>query len=103
MSGDRITARVAPENRHILELGMSLAGANSLNQFIVMAALDKAQALIAAQESLKISSVAAEAFFDAMLEPPAPNDELKQAAQAYTEANQGHGEFSFPITRQEKA
>lgn len=103
MSSDRITARVAPENRQLLELGMTLAGASSLNQFIVMAAIDKAQALIAAQESLNISSAAAETFFDAMLNPPAPNNALKHAAQVYKEASQGNGEFSFSITRQEKA
>lgn len=102
MSSDRITARVAPENRQILELGTALAGAASLNQFIVMAALDKARALIAAQESLNISSTAADTFFDAMLNPPVPNDTLKQAAAAYMGADKGNGEFSFPVTKQEK-
>jgi hypothetical protein len=66
MSGDRITARVAPE-------------------------------------SLNISSVAADAIFDAMLNPPAPNNTLKQAAQTYMGADKGNGEFSFPLTKQEKA
>jgi uncharacterized protein (DUF1778 family) len=102
MSTDRITARVAPENRQVLELGTTLAGASSLNQFIVMAALDKARALIAAQEALTISSTAADAFFEAMINPPEPNDSLKQAAAIYSEADKGNGEFSFSVTKQEK-
>lgn len=103
MSGDRITARVAPENRQILELGTTLSGASSLNQFIVKAALDKAHALIAAQESLNISSVAADAFFTAMINPTKPNEHLINATKAYMESDKGNGEFNFPITRQEKA
>ena len=40
MTRERITARVEPEKKHILELGASLAGASSLNQFVINAAIE---------------------------------------------------------------
>ncbi len=97
MSTDRITVKVSHQDWRLLEIGRNLAGAGSLDQFVVTAALEKARVLITAQESLPISREAANVFFDAMLNPPTPNDNLNQAAASYSGADKGNGEFHFPI------
>ena len=58
--------------------------------------MDKAKTLIEAQESLALDSASAEAFFDAMLNPPEPNARLKKAAKDYNTAELGDGTFNFP-------
>lgn len=102
MTRERITARVEPEKKHILELGSSLAGASSLNQFVITAALEKANELIAAQESFNLDNETANVFFNSMIEGAEPNEYLTTAVKEYRAASTDNGEYNIPIIRQEK-
>ncbi len=94
----RVTARVTEDEQRILQLGASIAGFK-VNQFVLRAALREAKVLIEKQEALNVTEITAEAFFDAMLNPPAPTEALKKAATTYKGSDQGNGEFNIPITR----
>jgi len=64
-----------------------LVGA-TLNQFLVQAALEKADEIIERERVITLSKDAARTVFDLMEHPPEPNERLKQAAVKYREAMQ---------------
>ena len=56
---------------------------STLNQFIVQSALEKAYSVFRQESILNLSLKDAEIFFEAIENPPPPNDELIKAAQEY--------------------
>ncbi|MBF0395157.1 MAG: DUF1778 domain-containing protein [Desulfobacterales bacterium] len=65
-----------------LSKAAELLGA-TLNQFIVQSALDKANTVLEQERILNLTLKDAEVFFEAMENPPKPNEELLKAAQVY--------------------
>ncbi|MBW2368467.1 MAG: DUF1778 domain-containing protein [Deltaproteobacteria bacterium] len=59
-----------------------LSGA-TLNQFVVQSALEKANSVLERERVLNLTFRDAEIFFDAIENPPPPNDRLLKAAEAY--------------------
>ncbi len=55
----------------------------TLNQFIIQSALEKAQSIIEQERVLNLTQKDAEVFFEAIENPPHPNEELLNAAVAY--------------------
>lgn len=83
MSGDtkndaRVTARIPPQVKETLEHAANLSGA-TLNQFIVSAALHKAQQVLDAERAIALSQQDAEQIFALLESPPNPNEKLKTA------------------------
>jgi len=79
---ERISARV-PENVYkTLTQAAGLVG-STVNQFLVQSALERAQAVIEEQHILRLSSESAILFFEAIENPPAPNEKLKAAFRAH--------------------
>ncbi|MBF0119150.1 MAG: DUF1778 domain-containing protein [Desulfobacterales bacterium] len=71
--------------RHVhekLSKAAELLGA-TLNQFIVQSALDKANTVLEQERILNLTLKDAEVFFEAMENPPKPNEEILKAAQVY--------------------
>ena len=60
----------------------NLSGA-TLNQFVVQSALEKASAVLEQERALNLTLRDAEILFEAIENPPSPNDQLIKAAQAY--------------------
>jgi len=60
----------------------ALSGA-TLNQFVVQSALEKANSVLEREWVLKLTLRDAEKIFEAVDNPPPPNDRLIEAAQAY--------------------
>lgn len=79
---DRITARVPSSTRLIIERAAALYGA-SINQFIVQAALERANEVLQRMEVIKLSSEDAETFLKALENPPEPNEALVEAVSAH--------------------
>ena len=79
-SDERITARVPRSTRSIIERAAAMYGA-TLNQFIVQAAVERANEVLKSMETIKLSSRDAQMFMDALTKPPAPNSELTEAAR----------------------
>lgn len=53
----------------------------TLNQFLVQAALEKADAILEEERLIRLSAAASEELFRIMENPPEPNEYLKRAMQ----------------------
>ncbi len=81
----RVAARVPAHVYNILVQAAELRGA-TINQFMVQSALEKAQTVIENERLIKMTTYSAKAFFDAVENPPAPNEKLKGAMKAYKDS-----------------
>ena len=82
ISNERITARVSEQIKQILTVAADLTGA-TLNQFLVQAALEKAEHIIEKDKLIQLSNNDAEVFFGALENPPEPNAKLMNAVKNY--------------------
>ncbi len=82
ISNERITARVSEQIKQILTVAADLTGA-TLNQFLVQAALEKAEHIIEKDKLIQLSKNDAEVFFGALENPPEPNAKLMNAVKNY--------------------
>jgi uncharacterized protein (DUF1778 family) len=78
----RLEARVTPETKLLLQQAADLEG-RTLTDFVVASVRAEAYRVIERHQTLKLSREDSEAFVDALLNPPQPNDALKSAAQRY--------------------
>jgi uncharacterized protein (DUF1778 family) len=82
---ERISARVPKHAYQALTHAAEISGA-TLNQFLVQAALEKAQIIIEKNRTIKLSTRSAKVFFDAIENPPKPKGKLKRAMKIYKES-----------------
>ncbi len=82
---ERISARVPKHAYQALAHAAEISGA-TLNQFLVQAALEKAQIIIEKNRTIKLSTQSAKVFFDAIENPPTPKGKLKRAMKTYKES-----------------
>ena len=78
----RVSARVPAHIYNTLTQAAELMGA-TINQFLVQSALEKAQIVIEKEHLIKLTARSANAFFNAVENPPVPNEKLKYAMKAY--------------------
>jgi uncharacterized protein (DUF1778 family) len=81
----RVSARVPAHVYGTLAQAADLMGA-TLNQFLVQSAIEKAQTVINNERLIIMTTRSANTFFDAMENPPAPNEKLKDAMKAYKDS-----------------
>ena len=79
---ERITARVSADVRNRLVEAAAFSGA-TLNQFLVQAAVEKAESIIEKERVISLSYKDAEVFFKAIENPPKTNEKLKKAIKKY--------------------
>jgi uncharacterized protein (DUF1778 family) len=79
---DRITTRVPHSTRTIIERAAAIYGA-TINQFIVQAAVERANEVLHTMEMVKLSSKDAQVFIKALTKPPVPNKKLQEAVRAH--------------------
>jgi uncharacterized protein (DUF1778 family) len=79
----RITARAAQPIVDKLQQAADLTGA-TINQFLVQAALEKAEHIIARERSIRLDLEDAQMLMN-LLENPVPNPALARALQRYQE------------------
>jgi uncharacterized protein (DUF1778 family) len=84
----RLEARISPETKAILQKAADLEG-RTLTDFAVASAQAEAYRVIERHQTLKLSAEDSEAFVEALLNPPKPNDALKAAALRYKRAMNG--------------
>lgn len=63
--------------------GAAVISGSTLNQFIIQSALEKANATLEQEHILQLTFKDAEVFFEALENPPKPNETLVRAAQEY--------------------
>jgi len=79
---ERITARVSEDIRNRLAEAAAFSGA-TLNQFVVQAAVEKADTIIEKERIVNLSYRDAEVFFNAIENPPRPNAKLREAVKKF--------------------
>lgn len=80
----RIEARIAPEALAIVRRAAELQG-RSISDFVVAAAHDAAQKMVAEVEITRLSREAQENFVALLLNPPPPNAAMKRAFKRHRE------------------
>jgi uncharacterized protein (DUF1778 family) len=78
----RLEARVTPDQKRLIERAAELKG-TTVTEFVVVSAQQAAASTIKDFEMLTIRDEAREVFINAVLNPPAPNDAARAAAQRY--------------------
>ncbi len=84
IKNERITARVSAQVKDTLSSAAEIMGA-TLNQFLIQAALEKAENIIEKEKIIYLSKKDAEVFFSSLENPPEPNKKLKNAYVNYKE------------------
>jgi uncharacterized protein (DUF1778 family) len=80
--GARLEARISVEQKAVLQQAAALSG-RTLSEFVVASAQEAASRVIQEHETIRLSRAEQIAFVSALLNPPAPNARLRQAAKAY--------------------
>lgn len=80
---DRIEARLPRETKIVIEHAARLAGV-SASDFVITHAHEAARGVIAQHERWRLDRVQSEAFVEAVLNPPEPNEALRRAAKRYS-------------------
>jgi uncharacterized protein (DUF1778 family) len=81
----RLEARISPEIKALLQKAADLEG-RTLTDFVVSSVQAEAYRVIERYQTLKLSLEDSEAFVQALLNPPKPNNALKTAARRYKKA-----------------
>ncbi len=81
----RIAANIPPHIYETLIHAADLRGA-TIGQFLIWAAVEKAQEVIEQEDRIKMTVKSADTFFKAIGNPPEPVDKLKEAVKAYKKA-----------------
>lgn len=84
-TSERITARVNPETKALLESALALSGYASLNSFIANAAVAEAKRLIEQNMRIKLCQEDAVAFVSALERPVTTNERFLRAARKHKE------------------
>jgi uncharacterized protein (DUF1778 family) len=78
----RLEARISPEIKSLLQKAADLEG-RTLTDFVVASVQAEAYRVIEQHQKLKLSIEDSQAFVDALINPPKPNDAIKAAALRY--------------------
>ena len=75
----RLEARISPETKSLLQKAADLEG-RTLTDFVVASVQAEAYRVIEKHQKLKLNLEDSQAFVEALLNPPPPNEALKKAA-----------------------
>jgi uncharacterized protein (DUF1778 family) len=81
----RLDLRISQKQKSTFEQVLELGGFRSLTDFLISAASEKAEAIIERHNNWLASENDRKIFFDALLNPPAPNERLKAAMKKHAE------------------
>ena len=79
----RFDTRLPKEQKDFFERAARLGGYRNLTDFVVIAVQEKAKEIISERERVIASQKDSKVFFDAVLNPKAPNKELFKAANKF--------------------
>jgi uncharacterized protein (DUF1778 family) len=92
---DRISARLPKDVRERIEEAADRSGA-TLNQFLVQAAIEKADQILEREKVTKLSARDSEWLLNLLDQPPrAPNAKLQRALDDYQKATRGDSNRAF--------
>lgn len=79
----RFDTRLPKEQKEFFERAARIGGYRNLTDFVVIAVQEKAKEIISERERVIASQKDSEIFFDAIVNPTAPNEELSKAADDF--------------------
>lgn len=79
---ERLEARVTAEQKRLIEQAAALQG-RSLTDFVLSSVQDAARRAIEEHQRLELSLRDSEAFVEVLLNPPPPNDRLRETVGRY--------------------
>jgi uncharacterized protein (DUF1778 family) len=79
----RFDTRLSREKKLIIEKAARLGGFRNLSDFVVSTVYERAQMIIQKSETILASQRDSEIFFNALVNPPEPNEALVSAARQY--------------------
>lgn len=79
----RFNARLPEAQKELFERAASLGGFRNLTEFILHAAQQAASHIISDHEQFLQSERDRELFFETLMDPPEPNENLKKAKKRY--------------------
>jgi uncharacterized protein (DUF1778 family) len=82
---DRIDVRISSEQKELIKYAAELRGFKSVSEFVVFCINAEATKIISDSEVMLKTLDDKKIFVDAILNPPAPNDNLKKAQLRYNE------------------
>jgi uncharacterized protein (DUF1778 family) len=83
---EQVSTPLSNQLREMLQQAADIVG-TTLNQFMIQASLEKAEAIIEHDKIMRLSHEDAKVFFNALDNPPSPNDKLLEAVAAYKESS----------------
>lgn len=81
----RLDLRISQKQKTTFERVRELGGFRSLTDFLLSAASEKAEKIMEKHNNWLASENDRKVFFDALLNPPAPNEKLKAAMKKHSE------------------
>lgn len=82
----RFDTRLPKEQKEFFEYAAKLGGFRSLTEFIISSVNEKAKTIVKEHDIVLASQRDKELFFDALMNPPSPNQHLLNASREYKEA-----------------
>jgi uncharacterized protein (DUF1778 family) len=79
---ERLEARISQENKELFQRAADIQG-RTLTDFVVSSLVCAANQIIQENEIMVLSRKDQEVFVEALLNPPAPSEKLRVAAQRY--------------------
>src|SRR5882757_2732608 len=79
----RFDAKIPRVQKELFEYAASLGGFRTLTDFIINAVQEKANTIIQEYNTILASEKDREIFFDALMNPPGPNQKLRDTADRY--------------------
>jgi len=80
---DRIDVRISKEQKELIKFASELKGFKSVSEFIIFCVNSEANKVIKENNIILKTIEDKKIFLDAILNPPAPNDNLKKARLNY--------------------
>jgi uncharacterized protein (DUF1778 family) len=96
-SGKRLTTRITPHVQEKLQMAADLMGA-TLNQFVVQAAMEKAEKVIDSEERITLTRRESLRLMELLENPPPRNEKLQKLMAKYKERRSDDSDSSFEWT-----
>lgn len=79
----RFDTKLTRVQKELFELAAKLGGFRTLTDFVITTVQEKAKLIVEQHEAILASDRDRKIFFDAIMNPPKPNQRLQEAAERY--------------------
>jgi uncharacterized protein (DUF1778 family) len=91
LAKDRIDVRISKEQKEFVKYASELRGFKNLSEFVVYCINTEANKIVKDYNLIVKTIEDKKIFLNAILNPPAPNDKLKEAQRKFKKLSEQHG------------